>query len=129
VLEEGFRYAFDEGGEACVAYVDTGSAWVVAGAPIVRSGECRAVTERFIAQAKRARRRVSFFAVEERFLRATALESIRIGEQPTWDPAAWDETVRRAKSLREQLRRARAKGVVVRAVGPDTMGDAARSTR
>ena len=32
-LERGFRYWFD-GDEACVAYADTGSAWVVAGAPI-----------------------------------------------------------------------------------------------
>jgi lysylphosphatidylglycerol synthetase-like protein (DUF2156 family) len=121
VLEEGFHYAFDERADACVAYVDTGSAWVVAGAPIASADECRGVTERFVARALEAGRRVSFFAVEKRFLEASGLVSIGIGEQPTWDPTAWDETVRSAKSLREQLRRARAKGVVVRAVPPETL--------
>src|SRR6185369_738654 len=32
-LEEGFRYDF-QGPDACVPYVDTGRAWVAAGAPI-----------------------------------------------------------------------------------------------
>ena len=34
VLEPGVCYWFDPAREACVAYVDTGRAWVVAGAPI-----------------------------------------------------------------------------------------------
>ena len=33
VLEPGFHYWFD-GDDACVCYVDTGRAWVVAGPPI-----------------------------------------------------------------------------------------------
>jgi hypothetical protein len=72
---------------------------------------------------------VGFFAVEERFLRATALDSILIGEQPTWDPARWDATVQTAKSLREQLRRARTKGVVVRRVAAEVMADPASPER
>jgi phosphatidylglycerol lysyltransferase len=88
-----------------------------------------AVTARFVARAAEAKRRASFFAVEERFLRATGLASMRIGEQPTWDPRAWDETVRGAKSLREQLRRARVKGVVVRRVEPEALEDAATPER
>ena len=82
-----------------------------------------AVVERFLARARAAGRRVAFFAVEERFLRASGLDSILIGEQPTWDPLAWDGTVQRAKSLREQLRRARAKGVAVRRVDAEAMAD------
>ena len=126
VLEEGFRYAFDERAEACVAYVDTGRAWVVAGAPIASARrDCGAVTERFIARAGAAGKRVGFFAVEERFLRATGLPRVRSGEQPTWDPRAWDATLAGAKSLREQLRRARAKGVVARAVAAEEIADPA----
>ncbi len=129
VLEEGFHYAFDDRARACVAYVETRGAWVVAGAPIADEGALAAVTERFVASARAAGRRASFFAVEERFLRATGLASVRIGEQPSWDPAAWDATVRGAASLREQLRRARAKGVSVRPVASEAMEDSSSAER
>jgi phosphatidylglycerol lysyltransferase len=125
VLEEGFRYAFDEQTGGCAAYVETAGAWVVAGAPIASEAEYGAVAHRFIARAKAAGRRAAFFAVEERFLRATELPSILVGEQPVWDPLQWDATIatRQAKSLREQLRRARAKGVAVRRVTPEEIAN------
>jgi phosphatidylglycerol lysyltransferase len=123
VLEEGFRYAFDERVDACVAYIETGGAWVVAGAPIAAPSECAEVCARFLARAGAARRRTCFFAVEDRFLHATRLPSMRVGEQPVWDATRWDECLHASKSLREQLRRARAKGVVARAVEAETMGD------
>jgi lysylphosphatidylglycerol synthetase-like protein (DUF2156 family) len=118
VLEEGFAYAFPDTADACVAYVDTGQAWVVAGSPIAAPAAFAGVTDWFVARARSARRRVAFFAVEDRFARATTLRSIRVGEQPTWDPSSWEATLAGAKSLREQLRRARAKGVVARSVSP-----------
>lgn len=121
VLEEGFRYAFDDELDACIAYVQTAGAWVVAGAPIAEPDAWGRVVERFLATARKAKRRVTFFAVEERFLRAVRLSSVHIGQQPTWDPAAWDATVRESRSLREQLRRARAKGIAVRSVRPDEL--------
>ena len=122
VLEEGFTYAFDETVDACVAYADTGRAWVVAGAPIARDGDVAGVVTRFCARARAARRRVAFFAVEERFLTLTRLPSLPIGEQPVWDPARWAESAR-ARSVREQVRRARAKGAVARRVSPKEIGD------
>ena len=129
VLEEGFQYAFDDEADACVAYVQTAGAWVVAGAPIASSDASGGVVDRFLAKARDAKRRVAFFAVEEPFLRAHRVSSVHIGEQPTWDPAAWDATVRETRSLREQLRRARAKGVVVRSVGSDEVTDPAAPLR
>jgi phosphatidylglycerol lysyltransferase len=42
-----------------------------------------------------------------------------IGEQPVWDPRRWRATLQQTPSLREQLRRARAKGVRARAVQPE----------
>jgi phosphatidylglycerol lysyltransferase len=116
VLEEGFRYAFDEERDAVVAYVDTGRAWVVAGAPIGDESCWREVVERFLARARAARRRACFFGVEDRFIAITGLPALNVGEQPTWEPARWDESLRGARSLREQLRRARAKGVVAHAI-------------
>lgn len=129
VLEEGFRYWFDEESGACVAYVETAGAWVVAGAPIAHGDALARVTADFVAAARAKGRRVGFFAVEERFLRATGLVSLRIGEQPTWDPQRWGETVRSAKSLREQLRRARAKGVTVRSARAAEVADPASPAR
>lgn len=114
VLEPGYRYWF--GDDACVAYVDTGRTWVAAGAPIAAERALAEVATAFMQAAREARRKVVFFGVEARFVAATGLPSFKVGEQPTWDPARWGEGVRGSRSLREQLRRARAKGVTVRAV-------------
>src|SRR5262249_26982474 len=54
------------------------------------------------------------FATEGRFAHQVGLRSLLVGEQPVWEPARWDTTLRTSASLREQLRRARAKGVRVR---------------
>jgi phosphatidylglycerol lysyltransferase len=113
-LERGYRYYFDRAG--CVAYVDTGSAWVVAGAPIAPAAEIPRLLRAFLSEAQRSRRRTCFFGTEQRLLdlAGDALSSFRIGELPVWQPHAWQQTLARRASLREQLRRARAKGVRVR---------------
>jgi phosphatidylglycerol lysyltransferase len=119
-LEAGFSYWFDDrdGGDACVAYVPTRGAWVVAGAPICASERLAVVTARFTAVARAAGRRVAFFAAEPRLVDAAGLEGMYIGEQPVWDATRWSHTIMTSRSLREQLRRARSKGVVVRRVLP-----------
>lgn len=129
VLEHGFSYWFDPAVDAVVAYVDTGSAWVVAGAPIADAADVSASGARFSEAARAAGRRTCFFAVEDRFADLAWLESIPIGEQPFWDPAAWDAVVRESRSLREQLRRARAKGVVAREATAAEMADHASPLR
>lgn len=115
-LEGGYRYFFHAGG--CVAYVDTGAAWVVAGAPIAPATELGKVLAAFLREARRARKRCCLFGTEQRLLDAAgdSLQSLRIGEQPIWDPRGWEQILSRRASLREQLRRARAKGVRVREV-------------
>jgi phosphatidylglycerol lysyltransferase len=117
ILEPGFSYWFD-GDDACVAYRDTGGAWVAAGAPIAGPERARAAALAFVAAAAARGRRACFFGTEDRFAAAIPLASMRIGEQPVWDPAAWDEVLRGARRLREQIRRARAKGVAVRPFDP-----------
>jgi len=115
-LEQGYRYFFHEHG--CVAYVDTGRAWVVAGAPIAPLEAIAPILSAFLGEARRAGRRVCLFATEERLLDIAGdlLRSLRIGEQPVWDPRNWAGILQRRRSLREQLRRARARGVTVREV-------------
>jgi phosphatidylglycerol lysyltransferase len=127
-LEEGFRYWFD-GDEACVAYADTGAAWVVAGAPIAPTDALGAVAARFEAAARAAGRRVCYFGVEQRMVAAGVGAALAIGVQPVWDPAAWPVALRSSSSLREQIRRARAKGVRVRLAGAAEVTDPASPAR
>ncbi len=112
ILEPGFRYWFD-GDDACVGYVDTGSAWVAAGPPIAPLDRLGDVIARFTAAAGEHGRRVCCFGTETRFAELARWPSLPIGEQPTWAPEEWPGIIKASKSLREQLRRARAKGVVV----------------
>lgn len=114
VLEPGFSYAFED--EGCVAYVDTGGAWVVAGTPIAPPRTRATLAARFVQRAHAAGRRVCFFSVDAAFAAEAGLDALPIGEEPEWDPRAWPTLLRSARRLREQLRRARAKGVTVRLV-------------
>ena len=118
-LEAGYSYFF-HGPDAVVAYVDTGRAWVAAGAPIAPGEAIADVAEAFVAAAGERGRRCCFFATEHRLHEAAAgrLRAVRIGEQPVWDPREWSEALRGHRSVREQLRRARAKGVSVRLATP-----------
>lgn len=118
VLGPGIARSLDARTGALVGYVDTGSAWVAAGAPIVAPDQLAGAADAFVAEARRRGRSACFFAVEARFLEATGLASMAIGEQPVWAPAGWGDILRRTPSLREQLRRARAKGVRVTALPP-----------
>jgi phosphatidylglycerol lysyltransferase len=129
VLEPGFRYWFDERLEACVAYVDTGGAWVVAGAPISRPEDFAQVVSGFEAAAHAQGRRVCFFATETRFAQAAPVQALPIGEQPVWEPHRWEETLRSSRGLREQLRRARARGLTVRRVDPEELRAPEHPTR
>ena len=120
VLEPHFAYwcDADDADDAVVAYFDTGGAWVAAGPPVCPLERLSEVTARFVAAARASGRRASFFATEERFNTATGYPSLLIGEQPVWNPQRWPDALKASKSLREQLRRARARSVVVRRVGP-----------
>jgi phosphatidylglycerol lysyltransferase len=105
--------------------VDTGGAWVAAGAPIADPTRLADVARHFVAAAKLARRRACFFATEQRFVDSGGCAALPIGELPVWDPAAWDIALRGSRGLREQLRRARAKGVVVHALTAADIADGA----
>lgn len=112
-LGEGYAYFFH--GDGYVAYVDTGFAWVAAGGPICPDHALAETTLAFVEAARKRRRHACFFGTEQRLLAATEAHtrSLLMGEQPVWDPAEWPATLKANSGLREQLRRARAKGVVV----------------
>jgi lysylphosphatidylglycerol synthetase-like protein (DUF2156 family) len=109
-LEPGLEHWFTERGDGCVAYVDTGRAWVALGEPIATADRIGEVIDEFVAASMDAGRRPRLFGVEAP---VDGLGNLAIGEQPLWRPAGWPETLAGVRSLREQLRRARAKGVAV----------------
>jgi phosphatidylglycerol lysyltransferase len=128
VLEPGFRYWFaDE--DACVAYVDTGRAWIAAGAPLTEPQRLREVAERFHRQALASGRRSALFGVEQRVVDVLPWHTLLVGEQPEWDARTWPEALRASSGLREQLRRARAKGVTVRTASHDELVSSASPLR
>ena len=125
-LSPGMRHWFDRDestglDRGLVAYADTGHAWVVAGEPIAPRDQVIAVAERFVSAAHTAGRRACFFATEGALASSPHFRRVQIGEQPVWDPQRWQEHVGTHRSLREQLRRARAKGVAVRRVTGDAV--------
>jgi lysylphosphatidylglycerol synthetase-like protein (DUF2156 family) len=105
---------FDDAGtdasDGGVPYFDTGGAWVAAGGPLCPASRRGQVAARFDEAARMARRRSCFFGVEE-LGELPGWPALHLGEQPSASPDEWDLTVRKSRTLREQLRRARAKGV------------------
>lgn len=123
-LARGLSHWFLEGESApgarhdigMVAYADHGGAWTAAGEPVASEDDTIAVAERFVEAAHAARRRASFFATEGNLASSPRFRRTLIGEQPVWNPETWSAKLKEHRSLREQLRRARAKSVVVRGV-------------
>ena len=116
VLSPGMRHWFDANGHGMVAYVDTGRAWVAAGEPVADVHNAIAVAARFVASARAAGRRASFFGTEGILASSPTFQRFHLGQQPVWDPQRWSAPLGAHRSLREQLRRARAKRVIVREV-------------
>ena len=121
-LEPGLEVWWDEGtADAAVAYYDTGHAWVAVADPICATANVKEVARRFYVAAHREGRRASFFCSEQEL----GGRKIRIGEQPIWIPSSWPSTLAAHRRLREQIRRARAKRVVVRRASADELAPGA----
>lgn len=99
-----------------IGFADVGSAWVTAGEPVASRSETIPVAEEFVEFAHARGKRVAFFATEGALASSPRFRRVLIGEQPVWNPMEWESTLRATRSLREQVRRARAKGVVIRRV-------------
>jgi phosphatidylglycerol lysyltransferase len=117
VLNPGFVHWFAAADDALVGYVRWGRTRVVGGAPICAAERVAAVVREFEDEAHACGERVTWFGAGERLERLYAGDDthafLPLGAQPWWDPRTWDEVVRRRKRLREQVARARAKGVTV----------------
>ncbi len=114
ILEPGYHYWFHASGDACVAYAKVLGARITVGEPVAAAEAMPEVVQAFVQDSERVGRRVRFFHVSEEFVRRTGLAATHVGEQPEWDPTEWQNTLDNARGLREQLRRARNKGVSTR---------------
>jgi phosphatidylglycerol lysyltransferase len=122
-LGEELHHWFD-GERGLVAYRSTAGALVSAGEPVARPQDVIAVAEAFVAHAGRHGRRASFFATEGMLAASPRFRRVMLGEQPVWNPQSWNAHLTQHRSLREQLRRARAKGVEVQVISADALRDA-----
>ena len=117
IINPGIQRWFSRAGDAVVGYVTSKGVRVVVGAPVCEKDLLADVAGRFEASARRAGKKVCYFAAE------TRLESILgsnssytkflLGAQPAWHPAFWADNIAQHRSLRAQLNRARNKGVTV----------------
>lgn len=130
-VETAMRHWFDaeppEGTGACVAYFETPGAWVAACSPLVGADEqsfarqMHQAASRFVQAARASGRRACFFGSEASD--PGGMARLFVGEQPVFRPREWLADLPRRRRLREQLRRARAKGVRARAVTPRDLED------
>ncbi len=117
-LELGMSHWYD--GEGCIGFVDTGGAWVAAGEPIGPTGEVAGMAQRFIAAARAAGRRPSFFSVA-----CTAgdwddrLAILPIGREPWWRLSEWPELASSHRSIGGQVKRALKAGVSIVEIDPE----------
>jgi phosphatidylglycerol lysyltransferase len=115
-LKTAIRHWFDAappaGTGGCVAYFDTAGAWVAIGSPLAPAAQRAYVASRFVAAARARGRRACFFGADS--LRGDGLCRLLVGQQPIFSPSRWLADLTHRRRLREQLRRARAKGLTVR---------------
>ncbi|NUS31831.1 MAG: DUF2156 domain-containing protein [Gemmatimonadaceae bacterium] len=117
ILNPGILHWFSSEGDAVVGFVDHAATLVVAGAPVCPADRLLDVVREFTDAARVAGRRVCFFGAGERLEQALAptgrWSATGLGAQPSWDPVRWPALLRRRKSVRAQLNRARNKSVRV----------------
>jgi hypothetical protein len=106
------------GTDAALPYVDSGGSWVAVGTPLVGRTARALAAVRFARTARANGRRAVFFGVEclDPF---QGFRRLPMGLQSMLWASRWPATLRASRKLREQVRRARAKGVSVRVVPPD----------
>lgn len=120
ILNPGFEYWFARSAPAVVAYMRRGNVLVVAGAPVCPPEALAAVATEFERFASGAGCRVCYVCAADR-LRETVDGSgnhstIVIGAQPVWNPQAWPQLAAARRAIRQQVARARNKGVTVETV-------------
>lgn len=109
---------------AAVPYLPSGRSWIAVGSPLAATGQRAQVARRFADAARAAGCRAVFFGVED-LAPFDGFARLQLGRQPVLNRESWTTALARHSSLREQLRRARAKGVTARVVAPEELAPGA----
>lgn len=117
IINPGMSHWFSAAGDAVIGFVQDRNFRVVAGAPVCAQERLAEVVNEFESEAAQTGRKVCYFGAEARLeshLAASLRHSrLRLGAQPAWNPARWQEGFLHHASLRAQLNRARNKAVIV----------------
>jgi phosphatidylglycerol lysyltransferase len=127
-LESGMRWWRDapapDGTGAALPYIDVGRSRIAVGTPLADTAVQALAARRFADDARTDGRRAVFFGVEN-LAPFDGFRTLLLGLQSELWPSRWAATLRGSAKLREQLRRARAKGVTVRRVRSDELREGA----
>jgi phosphatidylglycerol lysyltransferase len=129
VLEPGLSVWSTPARDAAVAYTARGGHWIAAGGPLCAPERTEEVARDFAAAARAHGRTAAFFGVSQPFVDRLAgsgeFDALSVGQAPTWQPARWDESLRKADKLRNRLKRAVRAGVRVRRAEADEVAEGA----
>jgi phosphatidylglycerol lysyltransferase len=122
-LNPGFEYWFGQRAPAVVAYMRRRNVLVVAGAPVCPPEALAEVSAEFERFASADGCRVCYVCAADR-LRETVSGSrkhsmIVIGAQPVWNPQEWPQLATGCRTIRQQVARARNKGVTVETIADE----------
>ena len=117
IVNPGIKLWFSKGEDAVIGHVSYSRTRVVAGAPVCENHRLMDVVREFEDEASGHGQRVIYFGAEQRLADVLSEEGkrgcIALGAQPAWNPQNWPAMLAAHASLRQQLNRARNKGVLV----------------
>ena len=108
--------------EGMIGFVVSDDFLIAAGTPLAAPENLAAVADEFRVFGMRQGRGICFLCAQRSLATVFAghgYSSICLGAQPVWNPKYWGAVVRGHKGLREQLRRARAKHIVIEPLTAD----------
>lgn len=112
ILKSKFNYFVSKNN--CIGYVDTGRAWVAAGDPVCKTNNKENLINKFIETASHNGRRALFFGTtKSNSTTHSSTKEIYIGDTAILHALEWKKELETSKTMKEQLRRAQAKGVVI----------------
>ncbi len=117
IVNPGMCRWYSSDGGAVVGYVPAAGYHIVAGAPICAGERLGAVALAFERMSAVAGKRVCYVGAQDRLADALAergpVARLLLGAQPMWRLAEWEERIGGNRRVRQDVRRAAAKGVCV----------------
>ncbi len=117
ILNPGIKRWFAPLDKAVVGFVAANGVRVVAGAPVCAKENLLRIASEFETDAARNSEKVCYFCAEQRlesvYADSTDHSKFLLGAQPVWHPKNWAEIIKKHKSLRAQVNRAKNKKVSV----------------